>query len=209
MCGWFTLCAPNSAVQALYRPYWDALSEPDVLRIGINVRLGDAVFRQQHESLGDSQLAVAAPYFECAEILEKAFAVAGQKVLWYLTADAMPLRVAAKAKYGAKLLTDTTTVTQHPDCWSHNPESCNKAAMDLSIQHAIGQLSTFSMADFHIMPKESGFARLGAWMSGKYDNLFEFDVTEKWGIPPPSLTTACDPKKPTTYEFSSRSWAQV
>jgi hypothetical protein len=204
MCGWFTLCAPNTAVQALYRPYWEALSEPGVLRIGINVRLGDAVFRQQHESLGDSQLAVAAPYFECAEILEKAFAVAGQKVLWYLTADAMPLRVAAKAKYGAKLLTDTTTVTQHPDCWSHNPESCNKAAMDLSIQHAIGQLSTFSMADCHIMPVLSGFGRLGAWMSGKYDNLFEFDLS-----PPPDLNVVCSPQHPTSHEASSRTWAHV
>lgn len=148
MCGWFTLCAPNTAVQALYQSYWDALSEPGLLRIGINARLGDAVFKQQNDNLGDAQLVAAAPYFECATKLENAFAVPGQKVVWYLMADALPLRAAAKRKYGAKVLTDTTTVTQHPDSRQHNPASCNKAAMDLSIQHSIGQLFTFSLADY-------------------------------------------------------------
>jgi hypothetical protein len=209
MCGWFTICAPNMAVQALYRKYWEALSEPGVLRIGIQVRLGDDVFTKQGTNLGLAQLAVASPYFACAEKLETAFAVPGQKVIWYLISDALQLRVAAKQKYGDKLLTDTATATQHVDCRTFNPESCSKEAMDLSIQHSIGQLLTFSLADFHIVVKESGFGRLGAWMSGKFDNLFEFDVVEKWGIPPPDFTVACNPLKPTTYELSSRTWAQV
>lgn len=209
MCGWFTICSPNKAVQALYSQYWQALNEPGVLRIGIQARLGDDVFQKQTGDLGDAQLAIAAPYFQCADTLEKAFATPGQKVLWYLISDALPLRVAAKKKYGDKLLTDTATATQHVDCRTFNPEACSKDAMDLSIQHSIGQLLTFSMADFHITSKESGFGRMGAWMSGKYGNMYEFDVVEKWGIPPPNFTVACNPHKPTSHETSSRTWAQV
>jgi hypothetical protein len=209
MCGWFTICAPNSAVQALYRSYWEALSDPDVLRIGIQVRLGDDVFKAQASNHAEAQFALASPYFKCAETIEQAFAAPGQKVLWFLMSDALPLRAAAKQRYGAKLLTDTSTVTQHADCKSFNPGACSKDAMDTAIQHSIGQLLTFSLADFHIMSKESGFGRMGAWMAGRYDNLFEFDVVEKWGIPPPAFADACNPQRPTTYEKSSRTWAQV
>jgi hypothetical protein len=209
MCGWFSICAPNTAVQVLYGKQWETLSQPGVLRIGIQARLGDGVFTKQDSNLGASQLAVAALYFACAEKLEKAFAVPGQKVVWYLISDALPLRVAAKQKYGDKLLTDTTTVTQHVDCQTFNPDSCSKEAMDLSMQHSIGQLLAFSLADYHITATESGFGRMGAWMSGKFGNLFEFDVVEKYGVPPPNITVACDPHRPTTYAFSSRTWAQV
>lgn len=204
MCGWFAICSPNAKVQELYQNYWEALREPGAFRIGINARLGDAVFTQQNEDLGDAQLALAAPYFTCAEKLEKAYAVPGQKVLWYFMADALPLRKAAKLKYGSKLLTDIATVTQHPDCRKHNPASCNKEAMDLSIQHSLGQLFTYSLADFHIMPQDSGFGRLGAWMSGRYDNIFEFNL-----LPPPDLHIVCDPKQPTAHAVSAQTGALV
>lgn len=50
MCGFFHLCSPNSAVQDLYKRYWEALSRPGVLKIGIMARVGDSVFQGKTQS---------------------------------------------------------------------------------------------------------------------------------------------------------------
>lgn len=125
MCGFFYLCSPNRAVQDLYRPYWEALSRPGILKIGIMVRVGDHVFKGSTQSDSDAAMAyVNGPgdlYFRCAAAVEKAFALPGQEVVWYLISDSVAVRQAAKSKFGAKVLTDQGTKVIHPDCNTHNP----------------------------------------------------------------------------------------
>jgi hypothetical protein len=214
MCGFFAVCSPNNAVLRLHQHTWDALSAPGVLKIGIKVRLGDSVFGQQDSSnvtLQREQLAIARPYFLCAEKLERAFALPGQRVLWMLIADALPLRIAAARQYPDKVLTDATTQTTHTDC-QHNRHACSRRARELAMQHALGQMLAFSMADYHVMPKSSGFSRLGAWMSGKFDHSWEFDVPGAQTLfkveEAPDLAVVCDPQQPTppreSAEFFSR-----
>jgi hypothetical protein len=204
MCGFFYLCSPNAAVQKLYKPYWDNLSQPGLLRIAIMVRVGDHVFRGNAQTDNSSAVAYlngpGDTYFRCAAAIEKAFALPGQAVVWYVMSDSLALRQAAKEKFGEKVLTDLGTKVVHPDCKTHNPEACSVGAMNLSMQHSLGQLFTFSLADYHIYTRDSGFGRLGAWASGKRANLFEL---------PPGEKETCDPHKPTTHGQSADTWAKV
>lgn len=172
MCGFFFLCSPNAAVQQLYQNFWKQLSEPGVLSIGIQVRFGDRIIKRDFNDAFPARTVDRAwQYFECAEHLERTHALPGQKVVWYLNSDSRQLRVAAKEMYGEKVITDTSTVAVHPDCSYLNPESCRKDTMDAAMQHAVGAMLTFSMTDFHVISYVSGFGRLPAWLSGKWDNL--------------------------------------
>lgn len=179
MCGFFFMCSPVAAIQDYYRKYWDALREPGVLKIGIQIRLGDSVFKQEEkEQPVEEVLKIGAEWFECAERLEKAYAAPGQKVVWYLNSDSQQLRRAAKVTYGSKLITDDELKMTHPDCHQDRPEgnssaACQQAAMDVALQHSLGAMLTFSLTDYHIISKASGFGRLGAWLSGRWNNIYQ------------------------------------
>lgn len=75
------------------------------------VRHGDRVMGSGDwkDSNPNDTVARAAAFFDCAQQIESSQATPGQKVLWYLNSDSHSLRLAAKQRFGAKLLTDTTT----------------------------------------------------------------------------------------------------
>jgi hypothetical protein len=208
MCGFFALCSPVAAIARYYARFWEPLREPGVLKIGIQIRLGDAVFKQPAAGAGAAGagngssdataaqqaqvLAQGAEWFECAERLQAAYASHGQKVVWYLNSDSQALRAAAKQRYGAKLITDDELQMTHPDCFqgqavsnassssSHgqagqasSSSSCAQQAMDAALQHSLGAMLTFSLTDYHIITKASGFGRLGAWLSGRWGNVYQ------------------------------------
>ncbi|GBG00487.1 hypothetical protein Rsub_13306 [Raphidocelis subcapitata] len=198
MCGFFFLCSPNAAVVKSYSSFWEQLSEPGVLKIGIQVRLGDAVLHG-HDMTASAAMRAAQPFFSCAAALEKAFATPRQKVVWYLNADSHTLRVAAKEKYGEKLLTDTETVMRHPDCRLSGEKSCASLAMDTLMVHSIGAMLTFSKVDYHVITHFSGFGRLPAWLSGKWDHIYEIHPGE----------SGCNPGQPTPFSTSANNVAGV
>jgi hypothetical protein len=212
MCGFFFLCSPVSAVYQYYRKYWDALQEPGVLKIGIQIRLGDSVFKgAEREQAAEETLRSGAEWFECAKRLEKAYAAPGQKVVWYLNSDSQQLRKAAKAVYGDKVITDDELKMTHPDCHQDQPHSkfyssssnssivCHQAAMDVALQHSLGAMLTFSLTDYHIITKASGFGRLGAWMSGRWGNIYQ--VARGQGT--------CSPGKPIPFQESAFHYSGV
>lgn len=163
-------------------------------------RVGDEVFHGENETdaLARAQLlGKAKNYFDCAQKLEQAFRLPGQKVIWLLTSDSSTLRKAAAEQFGAKLLTDTERKAVHPDCTSNNPRECQ--SVELAMVHAMGQLFTFSMADYHIVTRNSGFGRLGAWMSGHWDNIYELTNAD----------STCEPSQPTSAAASAATWAGV
>jgi hypothetical protein len=170
MCGFFVLCSPADAIVAYYSKFWDQLVELGVLKIGLQVRTGDGVFTagESDDAVSAAALARSATWFECAQKIEEKFAAPGQRVLWFLNSDSKQLRKAAKAKYGAKLVTDDELAMTHPDCFqAKDKQSCQQATMDVAYQHSLGSMMTFSMVDYHVITKASGFGRLGAWMSGR------------------------------------------
>lgn len=202
MCGMLFLCTPNEAVQALYQRYWDVLKDDKALKIGVNIRIGEHVYKGEGEYNATTKQAMldkGARFFDCAAKLEKAFALPGQRVVWFLTSDSLLLRKAAADEYGDKILTDLERKPVHPDCRSFNPEECQEDAMNLAMVHSIGQMFTFSMADYHILPQNRGFARVGAWLSGRWKNVYEL----------PDDDSLCDPATPTDPEASSVLWAGV
>jgi hypothetical protein len=169
MCGFFALCSPVDPIVDYYKTFWDVLSAPGTLRIGVQVRTGDHVFGDgESDSIPEEALAQGDSWFQCAQAIEDKFATPGQPVLWFLNSDSKQLRKAAKAKYGAKLVTDDELSMTHPDCViNKDKQSCEQSAMDLSFQHSLGSILTFSMVDYHVISTHSGFGRLGAWLSGR------------------------------------------
>ncbi|CAM9943691.1 unnamed protein product [Phaeothamnion confervicola] len=189
-CAFYYLCQPNTAVRLYYEPYWDALRRPGVFKVAVNVRVGDQVFEKgEQPSDAAALLRMAEPYFECARRIEAEFAIPGQQVVWYFMSDSHVLKTAAASRFGSKLLTDGELRMVHPDCKMHNAGNCAAQEMEASMQHSIGQLLTFSLADYHVYTKESGFGRLGAWLSGKEGgNLFPISTRH---------SGTCNPRSPT------------
>ncbi|WIA21391.1 hypothetical protein OEZ85_000607 [Tetradesmus obliquus] len=205
MCGFFWLCRPNAAVLGYYERYWKMLADPTALKIGIQMRQGDWALNgaDKGQKAGEAMLERASRWFECAERLEKAFAAPGQKVIWFLNSDSHQFRVSAKQKFGDKLITDTDLVMWHPDCATINPEKCQRDLMDLSFVHSLGSILSFSMMDYHVVTDESGFGRLGAWLSGRWSNIYEIVLY------PETEALSCDPRKPTPPDVDAGMWSGV
>lgn len=215
MCGFFYICSPNAAVTNSKIHLWDTLNIPNILRIGIAVRVGDRILSGQLRNpdmsagprlkLGMRLLRSAAwRHFKCAERLEARYRQPGQQVIWYLISDSLALRYAARTRYGSKVLTDTTTRVQHianDRCLEQGRPGAacsNDRMLEAAMQHALGEMLTFSMADYHVYDDHSGFARLGSWLSAKFDNAY--------GVSGPE---GCDPGRPTKPEVSAMTAAHV
>eukprot|EP00775_Hariotina_reticulata_P006113 gene6113-6352_t len=203
MCGFFFLCSPTAAVQQRYKRFWDVLRKPGLLSIGIQVRTGDDTLkRQQTLEEGKSLLKKYQAFFTCAQRIEATYAAAGQKVIWFLNSDSLALRQAAHQEYGVKLLTETISPAVHIDCsnqFNRNLSRCDSAWADVAMQDAVGAMLTFSMTNYHIISKKSGFGKLPAWMSGRSQHLFE--------VSPGKI---CNPHRPTVRDAkNSQQWSGV
>lgn len=49
---------------------------------------------------------------------------------------------------------------------------------------AAAEMWLYSLADFHIMTLQSGFGRLGSYMSGRWHQLYAIDYTKDATTPP-------------------------
>ena len=129
-CAFFYLFQPNARLQGLYSHLWQALSslEPQQLKIGLRVRVGDADgFRSSGKSIdGEALLAKHMHFFQCAEQIEQnanssssSCRVGGhcnRSVIWFLISDSLELRLAARRRFGDKLLTDVSHRPLHTYC---------------------------------------------------------------------------------------------
>ena len=129
------------------------------LRIGIQVRVGDAVF----EKGLTVPLEYAQAHFECAEEIARTRATPGQSIRYFFISDSLELRKAAKEFYKEKLITNLEDEPMHVNCYLHNPAKCDKT--HVGFRNAVADMYLFSLNDFHVVSKTSGFGALGAWMS--------------------------------------------
>ncbi|WIA14636.1 hypothetical protein OEZ85_003141 [Tetradesmus obliquus] len=205
MCGFWSLCSPNAAVQAKYmKKFWRPLQQPELLKIGIQVRFGDQLaFLHKADMSPAALLAMATPYFECASALEEAFAAQGQPVIWYIISDSGTFRRAAKDLYGDKVLTDDELQLMHVACHlNDDPSLCKDSKLQAAVQHAVGEMLTFSLTDYHIITQSSGFGRVGAWLSGRWGNIFEL-APGAW-----DAARVC-PRRPTSPKKSASHWSRI
>jgi hypothetical protein len=143
MCGFWSLCSPNAAVQDKYMErFWRPLQEPKALKIGIQVRFGDQLaFLHKADMSPAALMAMASPYFECATAIEEAFAAEGQPVIWYVISDSGTFRRAARDIYGEKVLTDDALQLMHVACHLNDDASlCKDSKLQAAVQHAVGEL---------------------------------------------------------------------
>jgi hypothetical protein len=142
MCGFWSLCSPNAAVQQMYgQRFWSQLAEPGVMRIGIQVRFGDKLaFLHQSDMSPVALLKLAAPYFQCAQALEDAYTAPGQRVVWFIISDSGAFRKAAVKRYGDKVLTDDQLQLVHVACHlNDDPTLCKDSTLQLAVQHSLGE----------------------------------------------------------------------
>jgi hypothetical protein len=142
MCGFWSLCSPNAAVQRMYgQRFWAPLTDPGVMRIGIQVRFGDKLaFLHQADMSPVALLKLAEPYFQCAQALEEAYAAPGQRVVWFIISDSGAFRKAAVKRYGVKVLTDDQLQLVHVACHlNDDPSLCKDSTLQLAVQHSVGE----------------------------------------------------------------------
>jgi hypothetical protein len=173
-CAFRYLFRPRPEVVADFQPTWDRLADPAVLAIGIQVRIGDQVFRGIENDTGEDAWRSAAPYFECAAEIERSRALSGQTVLYFLVSDSLALRRMAKARLGDKVLTDVDTPSAHSTCFDGG--ACTLDAQVRALRQAAGDMLSFSKADYHVYTDGSGYGRVGAWMSLHWHHQYAVSV---------------------------------
>lgn len=154
-CAWEYLFVPVPAVVERVERWRQELSAPGLLKLGIQVRLGDGeMLDSRPEYNREAYLTKAEYFFKCAEALEKKYNTENRTVIWFLISDSLNLRRAASEKYGAKLLTDTDTAPIHVDC-SDGPQILNpcKEHPELrapAMQSAVADILTFKQTNIHV-----------------------------------------------------------
>jgi len=146
------------------------LSDPDTLKIGIQIRVGDKVFTTGEDS---STVEVYRAFFDCAAQIEASRRrSADQKVVYYLISDSTRLRRLAAEAFGAKLLTSVDGVVKH----TRKKRSADPAEVLKAFRAAVAEMWLFSLCDYHTTTLRSGFGRTGAFMSGRYHHYFPIDM---------------------------------
>jgi hypothetical protein len=171
------LFAPNAATQALLRPFIEAMrpvsGTPPIFWVGIHLRHSDKeVFVEGADKFdvdgegGGGNMHPHMDYFNCAATVGKALAPRGSIVRWLLISDSLSVRRSAVRRFGDLILTDNETSAVHVDCRQVGPaHPCDSARQAYAMQLAARDLLLFSRAHAHVLSENSGFGRLGAFLS--------------------------------------------
>jgi len=83
----------------------------------------------------------------------------------------------------------------HLDC-VHVDTSCTQRAQNISMQLAVGEMLAFSLADVHVINKDSGYSRSGAWLSvrhGERKHIYDMFNHHRYNNRPCGLADHADP----------------
>ncbi|CAL8465833.1 g5369 [Coccomyxa elongata] len=83
---------------------------------------------------------------------------------------------------------------------SHEPN----VTADDAIRMAAGQVWVFSATDVQIISRESGFARIGAFLSSRFHNIYSID-----GFHTPGHPRRCGRTEYDTIEASAQQWSGI
>lgn len=184
-------------------------SNNNILKISIQIRDGDQVFRGLHSEVNLNEFRT---YFACAEQIE-AFAVGSGEftggVIWYLTSDNLALRRAAVEYYGAdKVLTDLSHTPMHSaDLMLKGEEESRKrkAASIEGFKLAAAEWWLMGFAHYHVITKTSGFGRTAGFRSLRRDSIYTVHANSR-----DSDTYAhCGPENPTDIEHLFYDWSGI
>jgi hypothetical protein len=83
-----------------------------VLRVGIQVRTGDANMKSE-TTTGEQLLKQYEAFFNCAQQITDTRGATYSRVVWFLVTDSAKLRRAAASKYPDRVVTDLRTAPAH------------------------------------------------------------------------------------------------
>ena len=148
-----------------------------MLRIGIQIRVGDFVFSNPDKA-NQVQLEDYMPYFECAQQIQKHRRTqATKQVLWYLVSDSQRLKELAVDKFGAELLvTSTAAPSRHVICAKDTGRTdCGKEAreeMAGSLAAAAADMMGLAETDYIVLTRKSGFGKVAAWLNPRWHHVW-------------------------------------
>lgn len=179
-CAFDFLFSPTESVKNMMKKEFAELQSIDVLKIAINIRVGDEVFDPNADE--KVTLEPYIPYFVCASNIESFARVSKQRVIWYVTSDSLKLRQLAKQRYGEKVLTEEKIRYVHGDCGDSDAKrygNCTKNSQDFSIQMAVGQILAISMCDYHVVSEMSGFGRFSSFLSNHWHSVYQIHLKNR------------------------------
>ncbi|TFJ81195.1 hypothetical protein NSK_007463 [Nannochloropsis salina CCMP1776] len=148
----------------------DPSSKPEnVLRIGIQIRVGDRVYRSHTD---DVQFEDYMPYFDCARTIERHKRTSETtKVVWYLVSDSQRLKEKALERFGPDLLVTSTQPNTHV---AHTqPKDLEEADKIMTgLGSAAADMLGLAESDYFVVTQNSGFGRIGALLSGRWNHIW-------------------------------------
>jgi hypothetical protein len=164
------LFRPNTAVLNMTAPLLSMLRQPEILKIGVQIRVGDYVFQSKNRR-GQRNCPLLTErkiqeFFVCCKELEANVAKPHQTVVWYLITNCLSLRIAAIKKWGKKVLTLSSSNLEHI-------EDTNNT---LAFRTAIAEHWSFGYVDYAIITKDSSFGRTAYLRHRSWHGLFEVDM---------------------------------
>lgn len=166
------------------RPYAaiiNELSKPAVLAIGIQIRVGDHALANQDANI---DVAKYHPFFDCAEAVELAHQVFGQRTYWLLITDSLQLRRYAANRYPGKVLTETYADISHVGVKTATANGMRMAAADNWI---------LALCQHFIISQWSGFGRTAVARSLTWGDVHILNTLER------SITKTCNASTKVTY----------
>lgn len=165
------LFEPKPEIFAPFLTELGMLKEKNVLKIGIQIRAGDSYLMNNHHT---ADLNHFMGHFACAQQIEDFARGENQRVIWYLVSDSMPLRTAAKEKFGDKLVTSVGSKIEHS---AKEASVCkeNCTTSDAGIMAAAAEWWLFGACDYHVISVYSGYGRSGAMRSLRRNSIYTID----------------------------------
>jgi len=168
-CAFHYLFRPRPEVLEMTpRPILHTLHDESLVKIGLQIRLGDRGFSFETASSVEGNPYVG-KFFDCAADIAGRVTTSyndSRRVVTFLISDSLSLKQSAVQKYGGagkNLFIDTTHKPMHVgisndvnDLEKHGP---------LAMQTALLDVLAFSLCDFFVISHDSGIGKLGALLS--------------------------------------------
>jgi hypothetical protein len=169
-CAFYYIFKPKKELLEFARPFSSQLANKNDLKIGIQIRTGTLALLQQNVDENNFAKGIPEnfqPFFDCAEMIEKAFNVNGsRRVIWYLISDSIGLRKAAKSIYKDKLVTNTVNDPGHSG-------QSNDDQKHTFLKVTFSDMLLLSLCDYFVLTYNSGFGKFSAWISeNRQDNAY-------------------------------------
>lgn len=165
------------------------LQAPRLLRIGLQIRVGDTVYNASAKQ-DDIRLQDYKSFFDCAtQIQEHRRTPATTRVVWYLLSDSHRLKQLALEEFGRDVLVTDTTPNKHIVTSLNVGDSNLDDERADALTKAAADMLSFAEMDYFVLSQKSGFGKVGAMLSNRWHNVWWLNPQDHG-----NRTPSCGPK---------------